>query len=57
MDYLKLPEIFLALLLLMPVLYALTHFLWAVNPVLAMLVYMVGVLSMGILGFRIVDGS
>ncbi|HEY9689262.1 MAG TPA: hypothetical protein V6D46_04660 [Coleofasciculaceae cyanobacterium] len=57
MDYLKLPEIFLALLLLTPLLYALTHFLWEISPILAVMVYFVGVLGMGILGFRIVDES
>lgn len=57
MDYLKLPEIFLSLLLLTPLLYALTHFLWEISPILAVMVYLVGVLGMGILGFRIVDES
>jgi hypothetical protein len=55
MDYLKLPEIFLSLLLLTPLLYALTHFLWALSPMLAVVGYLVGVVGMGILGFRIVD--
>ncbi|GAB4347844.1 MAG: hypothetical protein MH825_05665 [Cyanobacteria bacterium] len=57
MDYLKLPEVFLLLLLLTPLLYALTHFLWALSPLLAIALYLIGVLAMGILGFRIVDGS
>ena len=55
MDYLKLPEIFVLLLLLTPLLYALTHFLWMLSPLLAILVYLVGVLGMGVVGFRIVD--
>ena len=55
MDYLKLPEVFILLLLLTPLLYALTHFLWILSPLLAILVYLVGVLVMGVVGFRIVD--
>ena len=55
MDYLKLPEIFILLLLLTPLLYALTHFLWSLSPLLAIAIYLIGVLGMGILGFRIVD--
>ncbi|MEM9770613.1 MAG: hypothetical protein AAF889_03260 [Cyanobacteria bacterium P01_D01_bin.73] len=56
MDYLKLPEIFILLLLLTPLLYALTHFLWVFSPLLAILVYLIGVIGMGFIGFRIVDG-
>ena len=55
MDYLKLPEAFVLLLLLTPLLYALTHFLWILSPLLAILIYLGGVLGMGIIGFRIVD--
>ncbi|MEM9244352.1 MAG: hypothetical protein AAGA67_01210 [Cyanobacteria bacterium P01_F01_bin.153] len=55
MDYLKLPEIFILLLLLTPLLYALTHFLWGLSPLLAILMYLAGVVAMGVIGFRIVD--
>lgn len=55
MDYLKLPEVFILLLLLTPLLYALTHVLWVLSPLLAILVYLIGVLGMGFIGFRIVD--
>lgn len=55
MDYLKLPEIFILLLLLTPLLYALTHFIWVLSPLLAIVVYLMGVVAMGFIGFRIVD--
>ena len=55
MDYLRLPEIFILLLLLTPLLYVLTHILWEFSPVLAILIYLCGVGGMGLIGFRIVD--
>jgi hypothetical protein len=55
MDYLKLPEVFILLVLLTPLLYAVAHFLWLLNPVVAVGVYLVGVLGLGFLGFLIVD--
>ena len=35
MDYLRLPEVFLSLLLLTPLFYVLSHFLWGTQPLLA----------------------
>ena len=55
MDYLKLPEVFILLVLLTPLLYAIAHFLWLLNPVIAVGVYLIGVLGLGFLGFLIVD--
>lgn len=55
MEYLKLPEVFIILLLLTPLLYAIAHFLWQMQPLLAVAIYMVGVLALGFIGFRIVD--